>query len=338
MDVKKAVLTHHIRGYYHPNNCQYLGFQLTSDGKFIFDYEKRERLIPYQGRKLYRRRIAYDLSNMKPGVTYKHAEHTEEKIIEGVHIDGDTLHIDLHDVYVEDGHRLFEIEELSKTPKGVNFWHDNESYYNWSNAAEIHKTIVFPPVETHTEWVDRMERLIANAAQNYEAAMGSIHTQDYTRLHDALTAKPSTDYLVRQTNTSVHCRWQIGWLWERVNRIKRKLSTSYTKAMIEAQVLAMYANMQTPQHIKQFLHRHNTQEWSKLRNQSESTGENKRHISLWDTDYTEGTNLADLTARSTFSGVVDERTADASMFEYGVTEYTKAAKHPNWELITERIY
>ena len=203
---------------------------------------------------------------------------------------------------------------------------------------EPNHTAVFPPAETKAEWVDRMERILAHCAQNFEAAMGSIYPQYYTRLHDAATAKPSTNYLLRQTNTSVHCRWQIGWFWERVDRIKRSLPTTYTQAKLEPMIQAVYENMKTPQHIKQFFHRHDTQEWSKLRNQSASTGENKRHISAWDTDYTEGTNFADLTARSTIGGHLNEQSADASMFEYGVTEYTKAARHPKWDLITERIY
>lgn len=322
MNIKQAIITHHAYTIPASPRASYIwGLGANSDGKIRIH-------IQNSGVNQF---FEYDMSNIIEGIVYRQRNYSASELIEGARIEGEILHIDVHDDQSDYAEHI--ISELKKDFKYVAFDEDTPEV-----PDNLDATIVFPAAETHAEWVDRMERLLAACAQNYEAAMGSIHSQHYTRLHDALTAKPSTDYLVRQTNTSVHCRWQIGWLWERVDRIKRKLRTTYTKAQVEAKVQALYANMKTPQHIKQFFHRHDTQEWSKLRNQSESTGENKRHIALWDTDYTKGTLLADLTARATFSGIVDETTADASMFEYGVTEYTKAAKHPNWELITERIY
>ena len=254
--------------------------------------------------------IEYDMSNMIEGITYGHAEYTHEKLIEGARLEGDTIHIDVHD----DSHQYVEyfVGNLTDTLKYV--YYDG---YSPTVPDKLTHTAVFPPAETKAEWVDRMERILAHCAQNFEAAMGSLYLQNYTRLQDISTAKPSTNYLVRQTNTSVHCRWQIGWFWERVDRIKRNLPTTYTQAKLEPMIQAVYENMKTPQHIKQFFHRHDTQEWMKLRNQSASTGENKRHISAWASDYTEGTNFADLTARSTIGRVFNEQSADASMFEYG---------------------
>lgn len=329
MKIKNAIITHHAPVIPY-TGCGFLSFGATSNGKFRVHLKCLDYSHGGAPRVTAQQYIEYDMSNIIEGITYIHGKSSHLKVIEGAKVVGDTLHIDVHDATHD--FEEYVILGLTKDFKYVSHA-DVES-----PPDELTHTAIFPPAETKAEWVDRMERILAHCAQNFEAAMGSLYPQNYTRLHDALTAKPSTDYLLRETNTSVHCRWQIGWLWERVNRIKRGLTTTYTKAMIEPQVQALHANMRTPQHIKQFLHRHNTQEWSKLRNQSASTGENKRHISLWDTDYTEGTNLADLTARSTFSGVVNERNADASMFEYGVTEYTKAARHPNWDLITERIY
>lgn len=329
MKIKKVVITHNATVIPYARTV-FSSFGATKNGKLRLHLAKfvRGEDGRYQPENHY---VEYDMSNMLEGVNYKHAPGNHEKLIEGAIFRGDVLNIDVHDY--QNTFREFTITDLIDDFKYV-IDTDNET----ERPAELTHTAIFPPVETKAEWVDRMERILSHCAQNFESAMASIYPQHYTRLHDAPTAKPSTDYLVRQTNTSVHCRWQIGWLWWLVDRQKRNLSTTYTQAKLETMVQGLYENMRTPQHIKQFFHRHNTQEWSKLRNQSASTGENKRHISLWDTDYTEGTLLADLTARSTFSGVVHERSADASMFAYGVTEFTKAAKHPNWERITERIY
>ena len=326
MKIKNVIVTHHA--YTAPvSDCGLRSFGATSKGKFRAHLKCRNP----KSREVTHSFVEYDMSNMIEGITYRHAEYTHEKMIEGARLDGDTLHIDVHDE--QQDYAEYHIPNLTEVFKYVDYDGNDPTL-----PDELTHTAVFPPVETKAEWVDRMERILAHCAQNFEAAMGSIYPQYYTRLHDAATAKPSTNYLVRQTNTSVHCRWQIGWFWERVDRIKRSLPTVYTQAKLEPMIQAVYENMKTPQHIKQFFHRHDTQEWSKLRNQSSSTGENKRHISAWDSDYTEGTNFADLTARSTIGGHLNEQTANASMFEYGVTEYTKASRHPKWDLITERIY
>ena len=325
MKIKNVIVTHHA--YIVPvTPCGILILGATSDGKLRGVIECSGETRDDDECHF----VEYDMSNMIEGITYRHGEYTHEKIIEGAILKGDTIHIDIHDEeqdYVE-----YQITDLGKDFKYVSYDSDTPTF------PDDLETTVFPPVETKAEWVDRMERILAHCAQNFEAAMGSLYLQNYTRLQDIATAKPSTNYLIRQTNTSVHCRWQIGWFWERVDRIKRNLPTVYTQAQLEPMIQAVYANMKTPQHIKQFFHRHNTEEWKKLRNQSSDTRQNKRHISAWASDYTEGTNFADLTARSTVGGHLNEQSADASMFEYGVTEYTKAAKHPNWELITERIY
>ena len=331
MKIKNLIITH--QGYtVSPQGlyCVFNKFGANSKNKFQVYFKCVDPSKPRGMRITGNHFIEYDMSQAIEGITYRQGDSASPKVIEGARLKGDTLYIDVHD-YQNDFTEC-PIVELT----------DEFKYYDLTEASdlptELTHTAVFPPPETKAEWVDRMERILAHCAQNFEAAMGSLYPQYYTRLHDAATAKPSTDYLVRQTNTSVHCRWQIGWFWERVDRIKRNLPTVYTQAKLEPMIQAVYENMKTPQHIKQFFHRHNTQEWSKLRNQSTSTRENKRHISAWDTDYTEGTNFADLTARSTIGGHLNEQTADASMFEYGVTEYTKAARHPNWDLITERVY
>ena len=320
MKIKNTVIVHH--SYITPSVNTFINvFGANSEGKI-------RAIILDAGTKRF---VEYDLSNMLEGITYSQSNASAIRIIEKARLDGETLHIDVHDGrqdFIE-----FLITDLSEQFKYVHYAEEE-----FDIPDKLTHTAIFPPAETKAEWVDRMERILAFCAQNFEAAMGSLTLQNYTRLHDVATAHPSTDYLIRQTNTSVHCRWQIGWFWERVDRIKRNLPTVYTQAKLEPMIQAVYENMKTPQHIKQFFHKHNTQEWMKLRNQSASTGENKRHISAWDSDYTEGTNFADLTARSTIGGHLNEQTADASMFEYGVTEYTKAAKHPKWERITERIY
>ena len=321
MNIKNIIVTHHA--FTLPGNgCAVSAFGAKSDGTFrvVLGCVGKDTIM-----------VEYDMSNMIEGITYRHGTYTHEKFIEGARLEGDTIHIDVHDDRQE--YTEYHIGTLTDTLKYVHY-----DDYSPIIPDELTYTAVFPPAETKAEWVDRMERILAHCAQNFEAAMGSLYLQNYTRLQDISTAKPSTNYLIRQTNVSVHCRWQIGWFWERVDRIKRNLPTTYTQAQLEPMIQAVYANMKTPQHIKQFFHRHNTEEWKKLRNQSSDTRQNKRHISSWDTDYTEGTNFADLTARSTIRGVTNEQNADASMFEYGVTEYTKAAKHPNWDLITERIY
>ena len=325
MNIENVIVTHHA--YRMPAadiQCYYLTFGATSKGKLRLHFacEDSEDSV--------KKFVEYDMKNLIDGITYRHNVNDKSRFIEGVCLKGNTLHVDVHDYHNEVAEfvisgltEVFKYTGISPTPTIPN---------------TVDHTAVFPPVETKAEWVDRMERILAHCAQNFEAAMGGLYPQHYTRLHDAAIAKPSTNYLVRQTNTSVHCRWQIGWFWERVDRIKRSLPTVYTQAQLEPMIQKVYENMKTPQHIKQFFHRHDTQEWMKLRNQSASTGENKRHISAWDTDYTEGTNFADLTARSTIGGHLNEQSADASMFEYGVTEYAKAARHPNGDIITERIY
>lgn len=331
MKIKNLVVTHHAQIISDSQIlCGYHRFGATSNGKLRVHFKCKDySKSPVETTE--NQFIEYDVSNILPGITYSHGQSSNLRLIEGIKIVDDTLYVDVHD-HPDGNFEEYFLSGLSDSFKYVGFDYAPEL------PAELTHTAVFPPPETKAEWVDRMERILAHCAQNFEAAMGSLYPQHYTRLHDAATAKPSTSYLVRQTNTSVHCRWQIGWFWERVDRIKRSLPTVYTQAKLEPMIQAVYENMKTPQHIKMFFHKHDTQEWSKLRNQSSSTGENKRHISAWASDYTEGTNFADLTARSTIGGHFNEQSADASMFEYGVTEYTKAARHPKWDLITERVY
>ena len=328
MKIKNVIVTHHATTY-PESSCTLVAFGATSDGKFRAHMKCSDENHVFTTKSY----VEYDMTNMIEGITYRHSMYNHNQVIEGAILKGDTIHIDVHDEQMN-----FSEYFILNLTKDFKYTGSVERGRTPVMPDELTHTAVFPPAETKAEWVDRMERILAHCAQNFEAAMGGLYPQHYTRLQDAATAKPSTNYLVRQTNTSVHCRWQIGWFWERVDRIKRSLPTVYTQAQLEPMIQAVYENMKTPQHIKQFFHRHDTQEWSKLRNQSSSTGENKRHISAWAADYTEGTNFADLTARSTIGGHLNEQSADASMFEYGVTEYTKAAKHPNWDLITERIY
>ena len=326
MNLKNVIITH--EGYPIPvSKCSVNAFGATSAGMLrtiVICYDSQFRVV---GRKL----IEYNMSNMLEGIVYRHSNHTHEQLIERAWLEGDTLHIDIHD----ENHDAAEysITELTKEFKYVQYEGSDPTI-----PEELDHTAVFPPPETHKEWVDRMERLICRSAHNLENALGQIHPRQYTRLRDFVTAPVSSNNLDRLVNTSIHCRWQIGWLWARVNRLKRGLTSTYTKATLEPMIQALYSNMKEVENIKQFFHKHDIVEWKKLRNDSGDDRNNKRKIQLWADDYTPGTELADLNARATIADIFYETTAKASEVEFAMTEYKKAAIHSKWDIITERVY
>ena len=225
MNIKKAIITHHAPVIPY-SGCGFLSFGANSKGKIranVVCYTYNENGDETSESHF----IEYDVSKIIEGITYRQGTSSNLRFIEGIRLLGDTLHIDIHDQ--DNDFTEFALFGLTEKFK----------YGGYEDVPEIPEelthTAVFPPAETKAEWVDRMERILAHCAQNFEAAMGShLSYRYYTRLHDAATAKPSTNYLIRQTNTSVHCRWQIGWFWERVDRIKRKSANGLHPSPVRA--------------------------------------------------------------------------------------------------------
>ena len=330
MKIKNVIITHHGGYKPAPERCYFVRFWANATGnlraQLLCEIRDENRRRQTSVKKL----LEYDFSNLIENINYKQQIHNYVNIIENVILIGDTIHVDVHDI--QDGFSEIHLLNLTNDYKQVDIISDQDV------LTKVTDNVIFPLAETHNEWIDRMERLLAFCAHNFENAIGQLYPQHYTRLHDVATALPSTDFLNRLTNTSVHCRLAIGWLWERVNRIKRKLPTTFTKAGIEANIQALYQNLKDVQNIKLFFHKHNVVDWNKLRNHGVDKDTNKRQIQLWDSDYTAGILLADINARNTLNNVLHDTNAEASMFTLGTTEYRKAASHLNWEPITERIY
>ena len=319
MNINNVIISHHAPINPSPG-CAFLGFGATSNGKLrVFLKCGKEKHF-----------IEYNMSNILPGIIYRHEEGNNLKVIEGVWIENSTLYVDVHD-------KNNDIEDFVISDLNTEFKYER-GYFSSEMPEEVTHNAVFPPAETHKEWVDRMERMICRCAHNFENAFSQIQPNQYDRLRDFASQPLSSNMSDRMVNTSLHCRMQIGWLWARVDRLKRGLTSVYTKATLEPMVQALYNNMDRPEKIKQFFHRHNIVEWKKLRNDSGDDRHNGRKIHLWADDYTAGTLLADLNARATINNIFYETTAKAAMVEMAMTEYKKAASHPNYDVITERVY
>ena len=138
--------------------------------------------------------------------------------------------------------------------------------------------------------------------------------------------------------TGVHARLPIGYLWHQVSAALGNAPGKSTKATVEADVLALYENMQSPEHIKMFFHNHDRLTWKKLRFSSADNRHNHRRIHLWQADATPGKMLLDVNAKHTTNGELHELNARAEFHTCMTQDYKLAASSPNWELVKERVY
>ena len=315
MSLTSLAISHRQAHEDYDKRCYFSSFGVKSGNKlwvehYTFEKERSPNVA-----------VEYDFSNLITGITYRHATQTESTLIESM-VTHDGKHLDIvlfpthSDLYAvrfdtitaEYQHKEGQLDEVH-TPKSV-----------------ADHTIIFPTAETNDQWKDRMKRLLSAAAHNFEAAMGSLYSQFYTRSLDAATAPRSTAMLNRETNTAVHCRTQIGYLWKQVSKGVKG---------VEADILALYENMKEPQAVKAFFHNHSDNEWQKLRY---STGDNRSHrrVHLWNDDFTAGKLLRDVNAAHT--GDNADLEAKAEYHILATSEYEKAAASTEWQPITERVY
>ena len=298
--------------------CYFSSFGVKSGKLWVEHYTYEKKRSPNVA-------VEYDLSNIIQGITYRHAEQSENTLIESmVTHDGKHLEIVLFPTHSD----LYAVHFDTITAEYQHKEGQRDEVYTPKRVAD--HTIIFPAVETLDEWKDRMQRLLAAAAHNLEAALGSFTVQLYTHTHEFLSARRTSTMLNKLTNTGVHCRVQIGYLWREVKKAVSKT--------LDADVLALYANMQSPQHIKAFFHHHNDTDWQKLRFQHPDTRNIHRRVHLWADDFSAGKLLFDVNAKHTSGGVLDDLEAKAEFHILTTEKYLEAASHNKWLPTSERVY
>ena len=277
--------------------------------------------------------IDLDLSNLVNGITYRHGNIGRFAFVDSV-FTADGSDVDLCLVARNDEVRVY-LENLVEKMKFEKVVYDLDRAEIKGRPAQ---TVIFPPPETNAEWKDRMLRTIAHCAHNLEKAMGELTPQLYTHSLDFPTAHLTSNMLDAVATTGVHSRLPIGFLWHQVSAALGNAPTKPTKAAVEADVLALYENMQSPEHIKMFFHNHDEETWKKLRFSSADNRHNHRRIHLWQSDATPGKMLLDVNAKHTTNGELHELNARAEFHVCMTQDYKLAASSPNWELVKERVY
>ena len=330
MNIKK-VLFQHTHPDYHPNYyLVYFAFGATSRGKLRSEFGK----VAKHDRSRYaaHRVIDFDLTNMIENIVYTPSETLVEGIIERIWLEGTTLHVDLHDTT-----ELFTEFVLDNITKDIDM---RDSRYNrtYRRKTDVDRTIIFPPPETANEWKDRMLRTLSHCAHNFEKTLGELTPQIYTHSQNFATAHLTSNMLDRITNTGLHARLNIGYLWHQVLAAVGNAPNKPSKSDVESDVGVVYQNMKSPEQIKMFFHNHDVETWKKLRFSSGDNRNNHRRIHLWQSDFTPGKLLFDINAKHTTNGELHELNAKAELHRCATEDYGLAAVSPNWELITERIY
>ena len=274
-----------------------------------------------------------DLSNLVNGITYRHGSIGRFNFVDSV-FTADGSNVELCLIARNENNPLV-IENLGEKMKFVNVAYPTQEGEIKGRPTQ---TVIFPPPETDAEWKDRMLRTVAHCAHNLEKALGELTPQIYTHSLDFATAHLTSNMLDAITTTGVHARLPIGYLWHQVSAALGNAPTKPTKADVEANVLAMYENMKSPEHIKMFFHNHDEETWKKLRFSSADNRHNHRRIHLWQSDATPGKLLLDVNEKHTTNGELHELNARAEFHTCMTQDYKLAASSPNWELVKERTY
>lgn len=211
------------------------------------------------------------------------------------------------------------------------------------------KTIVFPPPETHLEFMERIQsRLLHLTRRSSVLRHEQPHLSERSR-RVCLDLDDRSEYVHRYDHAINLLRLPVGWLqnminayqaqWnahlERVEAAKKKNQPEPTFTRLNDRddietLLEKLENRLTEETLIDHHETHDTTEWQ--------NAHASRKIVLCNDDCSVGEEIADINSFHTARGVTNHRLAEKSFHDVAVTYWNQALQTPYRKLVTRRTF